>query len=169
LAACSEEAKIERHLKKGEKYFSENRPKEAILEYKNVIQLAQNNTKAHYKLGLAYLQTGKVLEAYQEMSTTVELDPEMIDARNHLGQLYLLYGDRKKAREQADAVLAKETGNSSAHLLLSNAYLSEKNLDQAIEESRKALQGEKKLDAYLHLASLYIMKRDLPQIGRAHV
>jgi len=40
LSGCSKEAKMERHWEKGEIYFSENKLKEAILEYKNVIHLA---------------------------------------------------------------------------------------------------------------------------------
>jgi Tfp pilus assembly protein PilF len=149
-SGCSKEAKLERHWKKGEQYFTENKPREALLEYKNVLKLNPKHTKAHYKLGLTYLRMGMIREAYAEISKTVELDPGMIDARNQLGQLYLLSGDRKKAREQAEAVLAKDARNSSAHLLLSNAYLTEKNLDQAIVESRKAVQGEQKMGAYLH-------------------
>ena len=39
LSGCSPEAKRERHWKKGEQYFSENKMQEAILEYKNVIQI----------------------------------------------------------------------------------------------------------------------------------
>ena len=110
VSGCSKEAKMERHWKKGEQYFSENKPREAVLEYKNVLQLDPKHAKAHYKLGLTYLRMGMIREAYAEMSKTVELDPGMIDARNQLGQLYLLSGDRKKAREQAEAVLAKDTG-----------------------------------------------------------
>src|SRR3989304_9042086 len=154
LSGCSKEAKIERHWKKGEQYFWENKPREALLEYKNVIQLEPRHAKAHYKIGVTYLRMGMIREAYAEMSKTVKLDPGMIDARNQLGKLYLLSGDRKKAREQADAVLAKEAGNSSAHLLLSNVSLVEKNLEQAIAESRRATEGDKKLEAYLHLANL---------------
>ena len=163
LSGCSKEAKMERHWKKGEQYFSENKPREAVLEYKNVLQLDPKHIKAHYKLGQTYLRMGMIREAYAEISKTVELDPGMTDARTQLGQFYLLSGDRKKAREQAETVLVKDARNSAAHLLLSNISLTEKNLDQAIEESKKATEGEMKLDAYLHLANLYIMKKDLAQ------
>jgi len=49
LSGCSKEAKMERHWKKGEQYFSENKPREAVLEYKNVLQLEPKHVKAHYK------------------------------------------------------------------------------------------------------------------------
>ena len=140
LSGCSTEAKKERHWKKGEQYSSENKLPEAILEYKNVIQLDPKDTKARFKLGLTYLKAGLVREAYAEISKTVELDPGMIDAQNQLGYLYLLGGDRKKAKERAEIVLAKEANNSSAHLLLSNINIAERNLDGAIAEAKKAVE-----------------------------
>src|SRR5512145_1675849 len=52
VAGCSKEAKLERHWKKGETYFTENKFKEAIIEYKNVIKLKPDHAQAYYKLGL---------------------------------------------------------------------------------------------------------------------
>ena len=47
-------------------------------------------------------------------------------------------------------------------MLLSNVYLMEKNLDEAIKESKKAIEGENKLeDIPSDLANLYIIKKDL--------
>ena len=108
LAGCSKEARTERHWKKAEKYYSENKLKEAILEYQNVIKLDPKHANAHYKLGLSYLQARMFREAFTEFSKSVELKPEMLDARNQLGQLYFLSGDRKKALEQANLILAKD-------------------------------------------------------------
>ena len=147
FAGCTKEQKMERHWKKGEKYFTENKLKEAILEYRNVVQLEPNNAKARYKLGLAYLRMGRLREAYGEILKTVEIDPQMLEARNQLGGLYLLSGDRAKAREQAEAILAKDAKNSGGHLLLSNIALPERKLDDAIAESRKAVEGDQKLEA----------------------
>jgi Tfp pilus assembly protein PilF len=47
--ACSQEAKKERHWKRGEKYFLENKFREAVIEYKNVLQIDPNNAGAHHK------------------------------------------------------------------------------------------------------------------------
>ena len=86
---------------------------------------------------------------------SVSLDPDMMEARNYLGALYLLSGDAAKAREQAQAVLAKDPKSSDGHMLMSNIYLKDKNLDMAIAEAQKAVEGEKKLEAYLQLSNLY--------------
>ena len=163
LSGCSTEAKKERHWKKGEQYSSENKLQEAILEYKNVIQLDPKDANAHFKLGLTYLKAGLVREGYREISKTVELNPGMIDAQNQLGYLYLLGGDRKKAKERAEIVIAKDANNSLAHLLLSHIHIAERNLDGAIAEAKKAVEGNSKLEAYLQLAKINLLKGDLPQ------
>ncbi len=63
---CSKEAKKERHWKKGEKYFAENKLREAIIEYKNVLQIEPKDAKAHYKLALTSLKAGQFQEAFKE-------------------------------------------------------------------------------------------------------
>ena len=69
--SCSQEAKKERHWKRGEKYFSENKFKEAVIEYKNVVQIDPKDAKARYKLGLSHLRALQFREAYSEFLKTV--------------------------------------------------------------------------------------------------
>ena len=136
LAGCSKESQIERHWKKGETYFSENKFREAVIEYKNVIQLDPGHSQAHYKLGMACLKMGMITEGVAAMTRAVEINPDLLDARHQLGGLHLLSRDTKKAREQAEFILTKDANNSLAHLLLSNVYLLENNLDEAISEGK---------------------------------
>ena len=60
LLGCSKEAKMEKHWKRGEKYFAENKFKEAVIEYKNVLQIEPKDAKARYKLGLYILKNWPV-------------------------------------------------------------------------------------------------------------
>ncbi|PKN09357.1 MAG: hypothetical protein CVU70_03660, partial [Deltaproteobacteria bacterium HGW-Deltaproteobacteria-5] len=163
IAGCSTEAKIERHWKKAEKYYSEEKFREAAIEYKNVIKLKPSHATAYYKLAMCQLNMRMFQEAFANMSRAIELDPKMIDARHHLGTLYLLSGETDKAREQAMAILKIDSTKSLGHMLLGSIYLKENNLGKAIEESLKAVQGDKKLEAYLQLSRLYELSRDLNQ------
>jgi tetratricopeptide (TPR) repeat protein len=101
LIGCSKEAKKERHWGRGEKYFAENKFKEAIIEYKNVLQIDPADVKARYKLGLAHLKVGQLREAYAEFSKSVELDPNLVEARLHGLQVVAsgLPGVRELVRE----------------------------------------------------------------------
>ncbi len=94
LLACSKEAKREKHWKRGEKYFSENKFREAIIEYKNVLQLDPKDAKVRYKLGLSHMRVGQFREAFSEFLKSVELNQDQIDARLQLGNLYLLSRDK---------------------------------------------------------------------------
>jgi Flp pilus assembly protein TadD len=81
LAGCSQEAKKERHWGRAEKYFSKNQYKEAIIEYRNVLQISPNDAKARYKLGLSHFRIGQLREARAEFERSVEIDLGMVDAR----------------------------------------------------------------------------------------
>ena len=86
---CSKEAKKERHLKRGEKYFSENKLREAIIEYKNVLQIDPRDAKVRYKLGLSHLKVGNLQEAFSEFTKSVDLDPEAIEPRIQLSLIHI--------------------------------------------------------------------------------
>ena len=138
VSGCSKEAKKERHRKKAETYFSENKFNEAVVEYKNVIQIDPNDARAHYQLGLALTRVGRMREAFDSFLKSVELDQGFIDARLQLGTFSLLSKDIKMAREQAEKILTKEPNNVSGRLLMSSIYLAENDIDRAVSEAQKA-------------------------------
>jgi len=80
LSGCSKEAKKAKHWKRGEKYYSENKFREAIIEYKNVLQLDPKDATCRYKLGLSHLRTGQFREAFSEFSKSVELNQDLVEA-----------------------------------------------------------------------------------------
>ena len=128
LSGCSQEAKKERHLRRAEKYFTAGQFQEAIIEYKNVVQIDPKDALARYKLGLSHLQVGQLREAYSEFSKSVELNPGLLEARFQLGSLYLLSRDLNKAKEQAESILAKDPHHAGGFLLMSSVHLLEKDL-----------------------------------------
>ena len=104
LAGCSKESKKENHFKKGEAYLAENKFREAVIEFKNVLQIAPNDAKAQLKLGMAQLGAGDPHEAYAALSKAIELDPNSLEARVQLGRIFLMAREPEKAREQARGV-----------------------------------------------------------------
>jgi Tfp pilus assembly protein PilF len=59
--ACStpEENKA-KHFEKGMNYFQEEKYKEAVIEFKNVVQIDPKYGPGHYQMALAYLKIGSL-------------------------------------------------------------------------------------------------------------
>ena len=80
--ACSDSGnKIEEHQSRGDAYLEEGQTSEAILEFKNVLQIDPNSADAHYGLARAYVAGKQMRQAYWELQETVRLDPTNLDAK----------------------------------------------------------------------------------------
>ena len=54
LISCSSpEQKKAKHMERGKQYYNNGKYNEAIIEFKNVIQLVPKDAEGHYRLGLA--------------------------------------------------------------------------------------------------------------------
>jgi tetratricopeptide (TPR) repeat protein len=118
---------------------------EAIIEYKNVLQIDPNHAPAHYGLAKAYLQSNKLREGYWELRETARLDPNNLDARQEYGQLARMAGEREEALAQADAVIAADPTRYRAHLLRGQVLEQLKRPEEAKASYEKAVevgQGE---------------------------
>src|SRR5262245_52114440 len=85
----SPEAKIARHLGRGEQYFREKRYNEAVIEYRNVLQLDPDHAQAVAGLGAAHYHQGNIEQAHAFLLRTVQRDATNLDAREKLGRIYL--------------------------------------------------------------------------------
>src|SRR5512134_1545357 len=82
IAACqSQEARLTEHMQRAEAYLKEGKSSEAIIEFKNALQIAPNDAKAHYGLAQAHLAAKEPQKAYWELLETVRLDGSNLDAR----------------------------------------------------------------------------------------
>src|SRR3989304_10324932 len=120
VAGCarSPEAKKARHLERGDRYFSRQQYREAVIEYRNVLQLDGKNVQATRQLALAHYQLGELGHALRYLLKSQELEPDNAAVRLKLGTMYLLGRQPEKAREQAGFVLKKEPKTPEALGLL---------------------------------------------------
>src|SRR3989304_5622492 len=77
LGSCdrSPEAKLAKHVKRGDEYVKEEKFREAGIEYKNAVKAAPKDPAAHWKLAKASLEAKDLRTAFAELQKTVELDP----------------------------------------------------------------------------------------------
>src|SRR3972149_7262928 len=110
----SPEARKGRHLTRADGYFGRQQYREAIIEYRNVLQVEKANTRAIRQLGLAHYQLGELGHALRYLPKSQELEPDNSGVRLKLATIYLLSRQPGKARGQAAFVLEKEPRNLEA-------------------------------------------------------
>src|SRR2546427_4249249 len=176
FGGCSQspEAKKAKHRERAITYFDKGQYHEAVIEFKNVVQIDPKDADGHYRLALTYLKFGDIPNlqaAFGELTKTVELDVSNRDAQLKLGELYLLASQPAKARERADIIIASAPQDPQGLILRGQSFISEKEFDQGIAELKKAIELDpKKIRTYLDLASAYMQKKDpatADEIGRA--
>jgi len=160
----SPEAKMAAHLERAESYFNNHQYQEAIIEYKNVIQINDKHADAYYRLALAYLKLGglsNLQAAFGALNRTVELDKTNQDAQLKLGEMLLLGNDPAKARERAELVLVSAPQNTDGLILKGRSLMNEKHFAEAAAEFKKAIELDpKNMRAYIDLSRAYLFSKD---------
>jgi tetratricopeptide (TPR) repeat protein len=151
-------------MSRGDEYLEDEKPNEAVIEFKNALQIDPNHAPAHFGLAKAYLAQRDVRKAYWELQETARLDPDNIDARLALGQFLLLGGDDEytQAIEQADAILERQPERWEAFLIRARALENLKRLDEAQKDYEKGLElAPENSDVLRTLAGFLTRKGDL--------
>jgi tetratricopeptide (TPR) repeat protein len=165
LFACQDDAeRLAEHERRAEAYLEEEKYAEAIIEFKNMLQVDPNLADAHYGLAKAFIGEKKIREAYWELQETVRLDPGNLDARLEYGQ-FLMFGtesDIETALTQAEEVLIVEPERSSAWVLKARALQSLQRDEDAGEAFARAVEVAPEDPAPLLLLANYHRRRDEP-------
>lgn len=164
-SACayfSPEAKKERHLERGDAYFEEGKYREAVLEYRNVLQIENENAHAIEKAGLALFELGEFGQAFPFLNKASELVPDNLEVRLKLGAVYFLGQRHDDARAQAEFVLEKDPRNLDAFALLVDSTLTSEGA-AAVLERLEQVRADHGSQAKFHLAvgNLQLKQRDI--------
>ncbi|TMA35342.1 MAG: tetratricopeptide repeat protein [Deltaproteobacteria bacterium] len=156
LAGCrSNEQAIADHLGRGKQYQDEKKFAEAIIEYKNVLQIDPNRADAHYELAKSYLQLGQAKEGFWELRETVRLDPKNHEAAVQFGQISIYAGEVEEALKRADAVIAEDPKNEKAWLVKGQAHEALKQPAEALNAFQKAAEAAPTSEAALLVLANY--------------
>ncbi len=157
---CADDAdRVAKFMENGERYVAEGKHEEAVIEFKNVLQIEPENAAAHEALSLAYLETEKPREAYWEMSETVRLDPQNVEARLRYGTISSAIGEHDLALEQAEAVLAIDAQNAAALILRAQAREAKEDLEGAEADFKAAVDADPAGAAYRFLYAGFLERR----------
>ena len=152
ITACSTpEEKKERHYLKALEYIKQEKPKAAILELRNAIQIDEKYADARYKLGILYLEGNEPRKAFQELIRAANLDHNNLDANIKAAELYLVSRDKEKSRELVERILEKQPDYHPGLALLANLELIEGKFDKAEEAINKIGEEVNSSPQYLNI------------------
>jgi len=137
MAACSRDPQIRKkeYFDKGSSYFEKGKYEEAIIEYRNAIQIDPNFADAHYELARSLMKKGDWTHGFQELTRTIQLAPSNLKAQLDLAEMYLASHRFQEAHDHADLVLKSDPHNAQAEVVLSNS-------DAALGESQIPVLSE---------------------------
>src|SRR5262245_48733548 len=141
LFGCrTDDQKIADHLSRGEAYQNDKKFNEAVIEYKNVLQIDPNHPAAHYQLAKSLLQMGQAREGFWELRETVRLDPKNYQAAVEFAQIAIIAGELEEALKRADEVIQGDPKNEKAWLVKGQAHDALKQPAEALAAYQKAVE-----------------------------
>ena len=130
------------YLNAGNKYLDARKYAEAVIEFRNAVQIDPRFSIAHRQLGKAYLGLGNPEAAFREFTTTITLDPADAQSRLSLASLQLRRRQYSEAKSNVQKVLVVEPKNAEAHAVLGQQYLAMRDLPKAIAEYEEVTELE---------------------------
>jgi tetratricopeptide (TPR) repeat protein len=166
--ARSPEARKARHLQRGDGYFTQQRYRDAVIEYRNVLRVDASSARATRQLAFAHFQLGEFSHAYRYLLRAHELDPEDVEVRVKLATVYLLGGRPAEARAQAEAILEKDPLHLDALVIVAGAAHTPAEVQAAIrrlEQAREAAGARARF--LITLGTLHLRRQDAGAAERA--
>ncbi len=163
---CSNDAdRLARHQQAGDQFMANQQYREAVIEYRNAVQLAPESAAHHYQLGQALLNLGTQSDlhnAFTEFSKAVQSDPEHLEAQLKLGLMYLVSGEAETALEKARFILTRQPDNSEAQMLGAQALSTLGEHEKARKEFMAVLKREPdSIPAHTGLAAVLVAQKRL--------
>jgi tetratricopeptide (TPR) repeat protein len=123
VSACTNDVEVRKAalLTSGNDYLKAGKHAEAIIEYRNAVQLDERFGAARLKLAEAYALAGNRARAAAEYIRASDLLPENNEVQLTAGEYLLLANRLDEAKQKAVVVLEDDPRNIRAQVLLGNA------------------------------------------------
>ncbi len=136
-------------------YQERGRHKEAIEEFRKVLFIDPNYTKAYNGMGVSYDLLGNFSNAIEFYKQALKINPDMDYVHNNLGYSYLLQGNFDEAIAAFRNAIDLNGQNTRFHNNLGLAYGEKGQYDLALAEFKLASDEPK---AHLNMAQIYFKK-----------
>ena len=125
VVACSltSDEKKQKALERGERYAKQAKFNEAIIEFRNALQIDPQFAPVLHGLGRAYAAKSWFGDAWRELTRAQTLLPDSVPVAVDVGKVLLELGAWSEADEQAQRILSRDPGNTHALTIRAGALL----------------------------------------------
>ena len=143
-SACAgdPETRARKYVASGDEFAKQNSRDEAVIQYRNAINLKPDWSEPHYKLAQTYQASGDHVNAYVEFARAADLDPSNVDAQIKAGTLLLVAGEFRAAQTRAELALKADPKSAAGHILLGNAHAGLNEPGSALRQIEQAITLE---------------------------
>ena len=146
------------HSDLGTALLHAGQPDEAIIQFRQALQISPHYDLAHNDLGTALLHTGRPDEAMVQFQQAIQINPRFALAHVNLGTALLQVGREDEARDQFQQALQMDPRSSEAHYNLGTVLLHAGRESEAIDQFRQALQiNPRYADAHNNLGYVFLL------------
>lgn len=170
-AGCSKDPAVakQEHFERAEQYVAEGKLPEAIIEYRNAVQIDPRFGQARYRLAEAYAQRGDSRAAFGEYVRAADLLDD-VEVQIKAGSLLVLAGRYEDAKARADVALTKEPENTAALILRANAMAGLKDLDGAAKDMERAIAADPNRGlSYASLGAIELLRGNAAEAEAAYL
>jgi tetratricopeptide (TPR) repeat protein len=160
-------ARKQRYLESGNGYAESGRWREAVIEYRNALQIDARFAEARLKIAEAYVKLGDGRNAMSEFVRAADLLPERVDVQLTAGTYLLAAGQTDSALARAESALARQPDNIAAHILRGNALAGLNQLDNALTAMEEAIRLDPKRGATYTQLGIVEFARGKPEQAEA--
>lgn len=141
-AACSKDpaAQKQEYLKSGQEYVAAGKLREAVIEFRNALQIDPRFAEAQLQAAEAYAKLGDGANALNAYVRAADLLPDNLGVQLTAGNYLLAAGRTEAALSRAETVLAREPANVEALVLRGNALGGLNDLDKAVASMEEAVR-----------------------------
>jgi tetratricopeptide (TPR) repeat protein len=160
-SGCSAKAKKAYYTQKADQDFEAGQYDKAEIEYAHVRQIDQADLHALDRLGDIYFDEGRFSRAAAFLMRANQLATNNADVHLKLGLIYLSVGKLKEARDEAGFVLDKNPQDNEAPLLLAEASVEPRDIQETRQRLQKLSQKGDRASLEVALGTLSFREQDL--------
>jgi putative PEP-CTERM system TPR-repeat lipoprotein len=141
VAGCGRDPEVRKreYVESGDAYLKNGKVQEALIEYRNAVQLDPRYAAARVKLADVYVTVGNGGGALNEYVRAADLLPDDAALQVKAGNLLLAGGQANEALSRADKAL-KTSPSVEGHILRGNALGGLNDLERALTEMEEAIR-----------------------------